>query len=290
MKLAIVANPHKFEVRGVLEKTISWSKKNKTELYMAAELRSLFDHEVDEEVKLMSNDEASIAQADYVLVMGGDGTILYTARLCQQMSKPVLGINSGNLGFMANTQNDELEHALDCLLSKNFTLDKRPFLMATDASGKEYFALNEFLFTRKDSTSMINITAEYDGSLINTYWADGLIIASPTGSTAYNLSSGGPIVAPGTDVFLLTPINPHSLTTRPLVLDSSKSLTISIEKQGSEVIFSFDGKFVEIESLPFEVEISQSKNTFNLIKLPKHDYFETLRNKLMWGQDNRRNK
>ncbi len=221
--------------------------------------------------------------------MGGDGTILYTARISKDINKPILGINSGRLGFMANTQNEDLERALDCLLNNDYTLDKRSFLRATDSKGNEYHALNEFLFTRKDSISMVNVTAEYDSSLINTYWADGLIVASPTGSTAYNLASGGPIVAPGTEVFLVTPINPHTLTTRPLVLNSKKPLRITIEKQQSEVQFSYDGQIHEIETFPFEVEILKSDLTFDLVHLPGQDYFETLRNKLMWGMDKRRN-
>jgi NAD+ kinase len=189
---------------------------------------------------------------------------------------------------MANTQLDELEQALECLLHNNFTLDKRSFLQAEDANGNIFYALNEFLFTRKDSISMVNVMAEYDGSLINTYWADGLIVASPTGSTAYSLASGGPIVAPGTEVFLVTPINPHTLTTRPLVLNSTKPLRIIIEKQESEVLFSYDGEVHEIEQFPFKVDILKSTLTFDLIHLPGQDYFETLRNKLMWGMDKRR--
>ncbi|MEX2603516.1 MAG: NAD(+)/NADH kinase [Gracilimonas sp.] len=289
MKLGIIANPKKYEVREVLSCTIKWAKKHEVSLYINAEVCEETELNNAGILHKTDSDIESIKAADIILVMGGDGTILYTARVSKDFHKPILGINSGRLGFMANTQIEELEQALDCLLNNNYTLDKRSFLKATDNEGNIYHALNEFLFTRKDSISMVNVTAEYDGSLINTYWADGLIVASPTGSTAYSLASGGPIVAPGTEIFLVTPINPHTLTTRPLVLNSTKSLRITIEKQNSEVLFSYDGKVHEIEQFPFIVEILKSDLTFNLVHLPGHDYFETLRNKLMWGMDRRRN-
>ncbi|MEX0720141.1 MAG: NAD(+)/NADH kinase [Balneolaceae bacterium] len=288
MKLAIIANPKKYEVKNALTQTLIWAEKNSIPLYLSTDTFRENNLEAAKYLHKTESDEISIQQADIVLVMGGDGTILYTARISKDHGKPILGINSGRLGFMANTQNEELERALDYLLTDNFTLDKRAFLKAKDSEGNTYHALNEFLFTRKASTSMVNITAEYDGSLINTYWADGLIIASPTGSTAYNLAADGPIISPDTDVFCVTPVNPHTLTTRPLVLNSKRPLKVILEEQENEVLFSFDGQIHEIEKLPFEVEIVKSELTFNLIHLPGQDYFETLRKKLMWGMDSRR--
>lgn len=290
MKLGIIANPQKYEVREVLQKTIEWAERKEISLFIHSRICEETGLNNSGYIQKTTSDEDSVKACDIVLVMGGDGTILYTARIAKNLGKPILGINSGRLGFMANTQIEDLEQALDCLLKNDFTLDKRSFLKATAPDGQEFHALNEFLFTRKDSISMVNVTAEYDGSLINTYWADGLIVASPTGSTAYSLASGGPIVAPGTEVFLVTPINPHTLTTRPLVLNSNNPLKVIIEKQKSEVLFSYDGRVHEIENFPFEVEILKSDLTFDLIHLPGQDYFETLRNKLMWGMDRRRGK
>ncbi len=288
MKLGIVANPQKYEVREVLSETIKWAERKKISLFIHKEVCEETGLNNTDIIQKTDTDLDSIKACDIVLVVGGDGTILYTARISKDINKPILGINSGRLGFMANTQIEDLERALDCLLNNDYSFDKRSFLIATDKNGNQYHALNEFLFTRKDSISMVNVTAEYDGCLINTYWADGLIVASPTGSTAYNLASGGPIVAPGTEVFLVTPINPHTLTTRPLVLNSTKPLRVIIEKQQSEVQFSYDGQVHEIENFPFEVEILKSDLTFDLVHLPGQDYFETLRNKLMWGMDRRR--
>lgn len=288
MKFAVVANPHKFEVKAVLEQTIAWAKKNAVSLLISKETCELTDSYNADVIEETNSDEEAIEGCDIVVVIGGDGTILYTARISKHSSKPILGVNGGRLGFMTDTKFEELEEALESVKSGNYTIDERHFLKATDNHGNEFFALNEFLFARKDSTSMINITALYDGSLINTYWADGLIVSSSTGSTAYNLSSGGPIVVPGTGVTLVTPINPHTLTTRPLVVRADKPLKIKVEEQESDVSFSYDGVDCKIEGLPLEVEIIISDLAFKLIQLPGHDYFETLRNKLMWGKDSRR--
>ncbi len=290
MKFAVVANPGKYEVKDIIHSTIEWAGKNNAHLLLSKEVCTQLQIESSEILSITKSDEDSVSKSDVVVVMGGDGTILYTARISRKSGKPILGINSGRLGFMTNTQSDELEAALDQVLKGDYKLDKRHYLKATDNYGNQFYALNEFLFTRKDTTSMVNISAEYDGDLINTYWADGLIVASSTGSTAYNLSSGGPIVVPGSGVVLVTPINPHTLTTRPLVLRADKPLTVKVEPQQSGVLFSYDGVVCEEQDLPLEVEIIKSKLAFNLINLPGQNYFETLRKKLMWGQDSRRKK
>ena len=235
MKFAIIANPHKFEVKAVIEQTIAWAKSNSISLLISKETCDLTGAHDPSVIQETNSDKEAIDGCDVVVVIGGDGTILYTARISKHSSKPILGVNGGRLGFMTDTRFEELEEALDSVKNGDYTIDDR-YLKATDKAGNEFFALNEFLFSRKDSTSMINITAEYGGSLINTYWADGLIVSSSTGSTAYNLSSGGPIVVPGTGVMLVTPINPHTLTTRPLVVRSDKPLTIRVEKQESDVL------------------------------------------------------
>ncbi|GAB5410765.1 MAG: hypothetical protein BalsKO_31300 [Balneolaceae bacterium] len=287
-KFAVIANPKKYEVKDVIHAALQWAEKSDAHLLLCREVCEVLGIDNSSFLTITDSDEDSIAACDIVVVMGGDGTILYTARISKQFQKPILGVNSGRLGFMANTKNEELEDALNAVLTGNYTLDKRHYLKATDKKGTIFYALNEFLFTRKDSTSMINISAEYDGNFINTYWADGLIVSSSTGSTAYNLSSGGPIVAPGSDVLLVTPINPHTLTTRPLVLRADKPLKITAEKQQSGILFSYDGVICEEDEYPLEIKIIKSNLSFNLIQLEGQNYFETLRNKLMWGQDSRR--
>ncbi|MDZ7695261.1 MAG: NAD(+)/NADH kinase [Balneolaceae bacterium] len=288
MKLAVVANPKKYSVKKPFLKALDWADRNEVRIYFSDDLIKLYDGSRHKSAEVMDSEEAAINEADIVIAMGGDGTTPHTARLMRNIQKPILGVNSGRLGFMANTQQENLPSALEAICASNYRIDKRHLLQAEDGNGNIYHALNEFLFSKRDSTSMITVEAEYDDMFINTYWADGLIVASPTGSTAYNLSSGGPIVMPNTDVMVVTPINPHTLTTRPLVLPSNKSLKISVEKQEHEVLFSYDGAITEIQSYPFQVNIKRSNFTIDLIELPDQSYFETLRNKLMWGMDSRK--
>lgn len=288
MKLAVIANPKKYSVKEPFIQALDWGDEHDVQIIFDSRLKELYDGDKHPSAKVVESEKKAIDEADIVVAMGGDGTMLYTARLMKSISKPILGVNSGRLGFMAYTQMENLSMALECLKSGNYRLDKRFMLEAEDNKGTIYHALNEFLFSKKDSTSMVTVNAEYDDMFINKYWADGLIVASPTGSTAYNLSSNGPIVMPNTDVMVLNPINPHTLTTRPLVLPSDKSLKITVEKQQHEVLFSYDGEICEIQAYPFEVEIRRSNFTIDLIELPGQSYFETLRNKLMWGMDFRK--
>ncbi|SMO70675.1 NAD(+)/NADH kinase [Fodinibius sediminis] len=287
MKLAVIANPRKYSVKESFIDILSWADSHDVKIIFCSELQELYRGEEHPSAVVTDSEQAAIDQADIIIAVGGDGTMLYTARLMKNIQKPILGVNSGRLGFMAYTQKENITQALDNLKEGHYRIDKRYLLEAEDHKGTIYHALNEFLFAKKDSTSMVTVSAEYDDMFINNYWADGLIVASPTGSTAYNLSSSGPIVMPNTNVMVLTPINPHTLTTRPLVLPSNKSLKIKVQKQDHEVLFSYDGQIKEITSYPFEVNIKRSNFTIDLIELPNQSYFDTLRHKLMWGMDSR---
>ena len=238
-------------------------------------------------ISIAKNEIEAVKSADIIIAMGGDGTMLHTAHLVKEIGKPLLGINTGKLGFMANIQPSQTEDALQRVIDQEYRLDKRHMLMASTDDENQYYALNEFLFSRKDTSSMIMLEVEYDGSLINRYWADGLIISSPTGSTAYNLSAGGPIIQPNTPVMVVTPINPHTLTTRPLVLPSSRPLTVRSVGTSEHILFSYDG-IVQPHNSKLDIKIIQSNFSVDLIQLPGQNYFETLRNKLMWGYDKRK--
>lgn len=287
MKFAVIANPQKYSVKEPFIDLLNRSDEHDVQVIFSSDLQKLYRGEEHSSAVIVDDEETAIDQSDIIIALGGDGTMLYTARLMKNIPKPILGVNTGRLGFMAYTQKENLHQALEYLLNENYRIEKRYLLEAEDNQGNIYHALNEFLFSKRDSTSMVNVSAEYDEMFINNYWADGLIVASPTGSTAYNLSSGGPIVMPNTNVMVVTPINPHTLTTRPLVLPSDKFLKVTVEKQTHEVLFSYDGQIKEINSYPFEVKIKRSNFTIDLIELPNQSYFETLRNKLMWGMDSR---
>lgn len=289
MKFGIIANPQKYSVKDPFVNLLRWSDEHDVKVLFSSELQELYRGEEHPSAIVVEDEEAAIDRADIIIAIGGDGTMLYTARLMKSIQKPILGVNSGRLGFMAYTQKENLHQALEYLLKENYRIEKRYLLEAEDTQGNIYHALNEFLFSKRDSTSMVNVEAEYNNMFINNYWADGLIVASPTGSTAYNLSSGGPIVMPNTNVMVVTPINPHTLTTRPLVLPSDKSLKITVKEQDHDVLFSYDGQIKEINTYPFGVSIQRSNFTIDLIELPNQSYFDTLRQKLMWGMDSRQN-
>ncbi|TVQ07418.1 MAG: NAD(+)/NADH kinase, partial [Balneolaceae bacterium] len=269
MKLCVIANPKKYSIREPLESIIAWCKTSGSSLYVARELSSHFTGVFhDKNITFVSESESeAIKEAEVVVAVGGDGTMLHTAHLLRNQSLPVLGINTGKLGFMANIQPSQIDDALNSVLNRDYKIDKRLMLQASSFDGSRYVALNEFLFSKKDASSLITLDVEYDGNLINSYWADGLIISSPTGSTAYNLSAGGPIIMPGTPVMTVTPINPHTLTTRPLVLPSNLKLRIKSANPYEQILFSYDGIMLPYSN-KLDVEIMQSEYSVSLIQLP----------------------
>ncbi len=288
MKFSIIANPDKYSIKEPFFNVIEWCNVNGKTLLINRKIADYFPEAIKApSVRIVADEKRSVSDADIVIAIGGDGTMLHTAHIVKEYKTPVLGINTGKLGFMANVQPSEIESALSHVSGGQYRVDRRNMLQATDGIGKTYYALNEFLFSKRDSSSMISLEVEYDGELINNYWADGLIVSSPTGSTAYNLSAGGPIVLPGTPVMVLTPINPHTLTTRPLVLPSDRTITVRSTDENDNVLFSYDGIVLPHNS-KLDINIIQSDFSVYLIQLPDQNYFETLRNKLMWGLDKRK--
>lgn len=282
---SIIALPEKYGVGATLNAVIEWMRTHNGQVRIDRNLAGLITHPLPSHIQVTSTEEDAVAGSDVVVAIGGDGTMLRTARRVLGLGVPILGINSGRLGFLANIPQSQLHDALQRTVDGDYTLDQRWLLEATDASGERHFALNEFLFSKGASASMVKLQAYYNGHLINTYWADGLIVASPTGSTAYNMSSGGPIVHPGCDVMVVSPISPHTLTTRPLVLPGNGRLTIRAEASEQEVLFSKDGENADIPMNRIEVQVVRSAHTIDLIQLPGQQYFDTLRTKLMWGLD-----
>lgn len=286
MKFAIIANPEKYSVRDSFTSVMNWFSVNNHEVLITDQLHNQFNkNNSAENVTAFSEEADIIPEADVIIAIGGDGTMLHTAQLARDSGIPILGINTGRLGFMANVQPEHISSALDSVAAMNYSIDKRLFLKAKTDNGEIVYALNEFLFSRRGTTSLVTLSAYYGGELLNRFWSDGLIISAPTGSTAYNLSAGGPIVMPGTPVMVITPINPHTLTTRPIVLPSEKELQIVVEDDPGKVLFSYDG--ISTGETVNNVTISKSNSSVKLIRLPDQTWFKTLRNKLMWGADNR---
>ncbi len=225
----------------------------------------------------------------FLLSLGGDGTLLKSFIAAKNRSIPLVGINSGRLGFLSDISRDEIERALNDIMAGNIIIDERTALeleVVTNNHSEFHYALNEITVTKLDSSAMIKIHTFINDEFLNTYWADGLIIATPTGSTAYSLSVGGPILTPDSENFVISPIAPHNLTVRPLVVPDHHTITLQVEGRGLQFLTSVDS---QSEAIQFSVILKIRKASYKVktIRLNDHSFFTTLRNKLMWGADKR---
>lgn len=226
---------------------------------------------------------------DCLISLGGDGTLLDTVTLVQDKGIPVLGINYGRLGFLANIGKDELHSAISALAQRTYVTEQRT-LIHLDANIPVFdnmpYGLNEFTLQKKDSSSMIKIHTYLNGEFLNTYWADGLIVATPTGSTGYSLSCSGPIVFPDSGSFVITPIAPHNLNIRPIIIPDDNIISFEVEGRTDSFICTLDSRRMVVAK---EVQLAIRKEKFeiNLIRLNENNFLQTLRNKLSWGLDKR---
>ena len=233
---------------------------------------------IDENVKL---------DVDILITIGGDGTILNTMPLIVGSNIPILGINTGRLGFLTSITVAEIDEILDEIAANVHQVETRSLLQMNSSRniGDRFnIALNEISVLKKDSSSMITIHAELDGSFLNTYWADGLIISTPTGSTAYSLSCGGPLVSPGSGNFIVTPIAPHNLNVRPLVVPDTSEIKLKFETRSSDLLVALDSN-TEIIPDDIEITIKKAVHRIGLLRMKKYSYLETLRHKMNWGLD-----
>ena len=222
-----------------------------------------------------------------IISIGGDGTLLETITHIGKLEIPVLGINTGRLGFLATISKEETEQALSKVLAGEFVLDKRSMLKldtTTDLFQPMTFALNDFTVVKKDTSSMITIHTFIDGEFLNSYWADGIIVATPTGSTGYSLSCGGPLIFPRSGNFVITPVSPHNLTVRPIIVSDSSEITFEIEGRSKRFLVSLDSRISSVDST-VKLKVSKADFRVNLIQLEGQHYFRTLRQKLNWGLD-----
>ena len=229
------------------------------------------------------------ASVEVLISLGGDGTMLDSTMLVADSGTPIMGVNFGRLGFLANIAKEDVREAVQRLVRRDFEKEPRSVIRLEcerDLFEGMNFALNEVTVSRKDTTAMITINVYLKDQLLNTYWADGLIISTPTGSTGYSLSCGGPIIMPGSQNFVLTPIAPHNLTVRPFVLSDQVELRIRVEGRSSEHLVSLDSRVRTITSKD-ELILKRSPFDINLVRFSGQTFSETLRNKLMWGIDKR---
>lgn len=222
---------------------------------------------------------------DFVLAIGGDGTILESAKLIGKMSTPIIGLNKGRLGFLANSNTDDINQILSNVKLSKFQISERTIIKGI-VNGIEYNALNEISVSRKNTTSLITIETKLNQQFLNTYWADGLIVSTPTGSTGYSLSCGGPIIMPESKNLVLTPIAPHNLNARPLVIPDDKEISISIKSREDQYFISIDSDIISA-SINSEIVISKANQKLNMVEFDDNSFIKSLKDKLMWGKDKR---
>jgi len=245
---------------------------------------------IDSKPVFFNSHDQIVANIDVLISIGGDGTFLETIHIVRNSGIPVLGINTGRLGFLASTQKDEIREVLQHIYDDKYRLQTRSVLTLETKEnlfGEDNFALNELTVHKKDSSSMITIHAYIGDLFLNSYWADGLIVATPTGSTAYSLSCGGPIIVPGAKSYVITPIAPHNLTVRPIVVPDDRTIRLKIEGRGAEeFLCTLDSRSVTIGN-SVELIIKKADFELNVIQTEKQNFLSTIRNKMMWGLDGR---
>ena len=227
--------------------------------------------------------------ADFAVSMGGDGTLLRTASRIGAKNIPIIGVNVGRLGFLADVNPAELEFAVSAIYAGDYKVDAHSVLRI-DVDGKELntvpFAINDVALLKRDTASMISVRASVDGEYLMTYQADGLIVTTPMGSTAYSLSNGGPIIAPGAGILCLTPVAPHSLNVRPIVVTDDSVITLNVESRSHTFLVAVDGRSVSLPEGTL-ITISKAKHSVKVVRYSGRSYFSTLREKMMWGLDQR---
>ncbi len=226
---------------------------------------------------------------DMMFSIGGDGTFLESISFVGKLDIPIAGINSGRLGFLANISQEEIPIALQAIHDKRYTLEERT-LLEVDSGGKAFkhfnYALNELTIQKRDTGSMIVMNVKINGEFVNTYWADGIILSTPTGSTAYSLSLGGPIVVPGSENFILTPIAPHSLTVRPIIIPDHDVIEITVEGRTDNYLASLDHQSEVVEKYTV-LKVKAADFKIKTVRIEGKTFFDTIRDKLMWGVDRR---
>ena len=252
--------------------------------------------EITEQIRLLLQQMPSVtlseggADIDMALSIGGDGTFLRTAAAVGRSGVPILGINAGHLGFLADVPLSEVKEALHSILAENkYTVEYRSLLhldILNCQQSYQQYALNEVAILKRDQSSMVSVSVYVDGCFLNQYDADGLAIATATGSTAYAMSAGGPILEPQSNCWVIVPIAPHSLTTRPLVIRDSCELDIEVESRNNIYLVATDGKPVHLTTQS-KLHLSKADYQIGVVRRPDHTFFDTLRTKLMWGRDGR---
>ncbi len=279
----VISTPKQLKL---IEEIIQFLQLEKVEVMLHQHLASTINHQY----RLPEFDRLCRLEPiiDFLICIGGDGTILDAVEITSDSQVPIIGVNTGRLGFLANVSTDGFKNAFNELKNGSYSIDKRSLLQLesnTDLFGFNY-ALNDFVLHKKETSSMIIVHAFVNGEPLNSYWADGLIIATPTGSSGYSLSCGGPILFPKSSSLVVTPIAPHNLNVRPIIIPDDQVLSFEIEGRSNQFLATLDSRSVTIDQT-VQIAIRKADFSINLVRFEGDTFLKTLRNKMLWGMDNR---
>ncbi len=293
MKVAIYGQYYQNSTEPIIRDIFVFFNENDVEMIIEeAFLKLLYEKQiVKKEYKTFQSHKELDASFDIMISIGGDGTILRAATLVRDSGIPILGVNAGRLGFLAMVQKDEIAEFLQLIIEKKYTISERNLISLTGTPdipeiSDINFAMNEISVSRKDTTSMITIETYLNDEFLNSYWADGLIISTPTGSTGYSLSCGGPILTPNVSSLVITPIAPHNLNARPLVIPDDTVIKLKITGREEQYLVSLDSRIASVKN---ESVLTIKKTPFKIkmVEVQEETFLKTLRNKLLWGEDKR---
>jgi NAD+ kinase len=293
MKVAIYGQYYQNSTEPIIKDIFVFFHKNNVEMVIESNFLNILNEKkiIEKEHKTFSSHTELDSSFDMLISIGGDGTILRAATLVRDSGVPILGINAGRLGFLATVQKDNIAEFMQFIIDKKYTISKRSLLsLKCSPDNVEIqdinFAMNEICVSRKDTTSMITIETYLNGEYLNSYWADGLIISTPTGSTGYSMSCGGPILTPDVKSLVITPIAPHNLNARPLVIPDETEIRLKVSGREEHYLVSLDSRITSIKNETLLV-IKKTPFQINMVEIPGETFLKTLRNKLFWGEDRR---
>lgn len=293
MKVAIFGQYYQNDTRPIIKDIFVFFNRNNVEMVIEDHfLKILYEHEIVSKTYKTFSSYSDLDQSfDIMVSIGGDGTILRAATYVRNSGIPIVGINAGRLGFLAKVQKENIESFLQIVINKEYTISERTLLSLTCSPEIEElhqlnFAMNEVTVSRKDTTSMITIETSLNDEYLNSYWADGLIISTPTGSTGYSLSCGGPVLTPDVNSLVITPIAPHNLNARPLVIPDTTQIKLKVSGREENYLVSLDSRLISINNQTV-LSIQKADFKINMVEIPHETFLKTLRNKLLWGEDKR---
>ena len=289
IKFALFGNTYQTKKSASIQKVLSCLTEHQAELFVDREYYDFLTLDQHLDVRATGIIEGNDFEADFVISMGGDGTFLKAASRVREKMIPIVGVNMGRLGFLADVSPVDIEHCVEAIYQDDFAIESRALIrVQTDGEPLEGYdcALNDVAILKRDTASMISIRASINGQYLTTYQADGLVISTPTGSTAYSLSNGGPIIVPGTKVFSMTAVAPHSMNIRPIVLSDSSEITLTVESRSHNFLVAVDGRSEKCKE-GTRLTLNRAPYDVKVVKRSRQNYFNTLREKMMWGIDAR---